>query len=347
MSAEAAIALAKLREVRHALIQSDAPLRINLRDYVPEGSKAWRMFKRTAGVPGLNVRCAAMVSRLDTVIRSLETQQGESVDGAADDPQASGMSLRRLTPMGIKRAQAFLKYMREHADADRRPPKELLYGDTFSRPFDATANIQVEQRRFRTRREAGAYLSPLLAPVRRQVLDDAGVWSWLGIFYFKATAPASLSPTNSTFIFEHGTEDSNAVRSEQQTDRHYLWGSWRLYEQHGESAAFLLDQSISSWDDIAHRSFGSRRVFNSVGVVQSILHLYTNGDRKKRGYGRSPGGLRHLMRVLPQLEMTYDVYGMEPEALLRILPEPFRRWNEGTPRTDRSDTPQKSWRNSA
>lgn len=332
MRAEAAIALAKLREVRNALTQSGAPPRVNLRDYVTEGSTAWRMFERTMRVPSYSIRRTTMVRWLDAVILSLERKASGTGVGAVSEPQAATETpLRRLTAAGIRRAQAFLKHMREHPDANRTPPNELLFGDPFSRPFDANANIKVGPRRFTTRRDAGAYLAPRLATVRRQVLDDAGVWSWLGMFYFEATAPAKLSPNDMNFLFESGADTSNAGRSDQQTYRHYLWGSWRLYEQHGESAAFLLDQTISSWDDLSQRSFGSRRVFNSVGVVQSILRLYTSGDSKKSGYVRSPGGLRHLLRVLPQLEMTYDVYGMEPEAFLRILPDPFRRWEEGTP----------------
>ena len=52
--------------------------------------------------------------------------------------------------------------------------------------------------------------------------------------------------------------------------------------------------------------------------------------RSRRGASTSvAGGLRHLIRVLDQLERTYDVYGMEPDALLRILPEEFRQWDEG------------------
>ena len=245
-------------------------------------------------------------------------------------PAPPNTPLRQLTPAGIKRAQAFLAHLREHPDAHSTPPEELLSADRYSRPFGESAGIMVAPRTFRTRREAGKYLSALLAPVRRKVMTDAGVWSWLGMYYLEGTAPKPLSPNNMTLIFESGEDTSNAGRSEQQTYRHYLWGSWRLYEQHGENAAFLLDQTISSWDDISQRAFGSRRVFSSLGVVPVILRLYTAGTRKKGGYVNSPGGLRHLMRVLPQLELTYDVYGMEPAALLHILPEPFQRWNKGS-----------------
>ena len=241
----------------------------------------------------------------------------------------AGTPLRRLTAAGIQRAQAFLAQLREHPDANRTPPEDLLFGDHHSRPFDERAGILVAPRTFGTRRDAGRYLSELLEPVWRRVINDAGVWSWLGMYYLEGTAPTPLSPNNVTLIFESGEDTSNASRSEQQTYRHYLWGSWRLYEQHGESAAFLLDQPISSWDDLSQRAFGSRQVFSSSGVVQVMLRLYTTGKRKKRGHTHSPGGLRHLMRVLRQLELIYDVYGMEPEALLRTLPEPFQRWNNG------------------
>ena len=248
-----------------------------------------------------------------------------TVDDTAAAPDASGTTpLRGLTPAGIERAREFLAYLREHPDAGREPPRELLYAEPWSQPHDG--GVVVERRAFRTRREAGAYLAPLLMPVRRRILDDAGVWSWLGMFYFAGTAPAELSPNNVAFVFESGEDTSNAGRSDQQRYRHYLWGSWRLYEQHGERAAFLLDQPIASWDDISQRAFGSRRVFTSLGVVQLILALYTDGTRKKRGHVHSAGGLRHLLRVLPQLELTYDVYGMTPDALLQVLPEPFREW---------------------
>ena len=248
----------------------------------------------------------------------------------ADAPPPPGTPLRRLTAAGIAEAQAFLARLREHPDGDRTPPDGLLFGERCSRPFEAGAGIAVEPRAFRTRREAGAYLSPLLAPVRRQVLGDAGLWSWLGMFYFEGTAPAMLSPNNMTFVFGSPEDASNSIRSNQQRYRHYLWGSWRLYEHHGENADFLLNQEIASWDDISERSFGSIRVFSSLGIVQVILRLYTNGARKKRGYVHSPGGLRHLLRVLPQLELTYDVYGMRPEALLRVLPDDFRHWDART-----------------
>ena len=301
---------------------------VNLRDHLGEDTAAWRAIARIRAVPDYSLRRVVVVGWIDRAIDQLDEDGSAAHEGRAES-EPIGTALRQLTSDGITKSQHLLNYLRDNPNADRTPPQDLLYGE-YSRQFATDLDLLVEPRTFSTRREAGVYLADLLRPVRNRVMNDAGVWSWLGMYFLTSTAPEALSPNNMTLIFESGEDTSNAGRSEQQTYRHYLWGSWRLYEQQGEKAAFLLDQAIHSWDDLSQRTFGSTCVFSSVGMVEVMLRLYTDGTRKKRGYVHSPGGLRHLLRVLPQLELTYDVYGMEAEAVLRILPAPFRRWDGGT-----------------
>ncbi len=458
----------RLREALDALTRPDAPATVNLRDYVPEGSAAWRAFVREwpadAGsgppegsaawrafvrawrVPGDDVERATMVGWVEAVIARLEAETdarekpaGESAreseapsprdlprtgerssrmegavfsletddvartlaersvadadagpaadwpvsarvpaqqmddwyygpeydeearqeraslsaaqweerlrwqaehggDPARDTPTPSargraGTPLRRLTAEGIVEARAFLMRLREEPDADREPPRALLFGDRrYSRPY--SEEVRVERRGFRTRREAGEYLSPLLAPVRHHITDDAGVWSWLGMFYFPEIVRVKdgrvllHADTTSLFLGE---------RSAQRRYRHYLWSAWRLYEQHGESVGYVLDQPVTDSGDIAKAVLDYPRVFTSAGVIQLILQLYTDGERTKRGFSvrarqgvstrPRPGTVWHLIeRALPQLELTYDVYGMAPDALLKVLPDDFRAW---------------------
>lgn len=319
--------LAELNEVRYALMRHPPNSLVDLRDYIPEGSASWQFFSHVGKASGASVPRVNVVARIDDAVARLEA--GAAAVVPVPEPYSDlATPLRQLTVAGIAQASEFLAHLREHPGADRTPPADLLFGDRCSAPFDSEPEIMVVPKAFATRREAGAYLSPLLRPVRLRLLEHAGVWSWLGMYYLKHIAPPTLSPNNMTLIFESGAETSNAGRLEQQIYRHYLWGSWQIYERHGESVAFLLDQRISSWDDLSHRAFGTRRVFTSRGVVQVMLRLYTTGSQKKRGYVHGKGGLRHLVRVLTQLELTYDVYGMEPEALLRVLPQEFQRWAE-------------------
>ena len=354
---EIAETLARLRETRDALMRPGAPLRVDLRDYVPEGSAAWRAFVRIRSesarstlVPGHSVRRATMVGWLEEVIARLEveTAAGETpTDEPAEEveapsprdvPQAgersssmeapapSGTPLRRLTAEGIAEAQAFLARLREHPDGDRTPPDELLFGDRYSRPFDASAGITVEPRAFGTRREAGEYLSPLLAPVRHRILIDAGVWSWLGMYYFADTVRVKDGR-----VQLHTDEASLFLgeRAAQRRYRHYLWMAWRIYEQYDESVSFLLDQPLAAGGDLLEAIGGYARIFNSAGIVPLTLRLYTHGSKLKRGFSAKrghPGNIRRLPAMLDQLALTYDVYGMEPDALLDVLPDDFRAW---------------------
>ncbi len=249
--------------------------------------------------------------------------------GSNGDTAPPGTEVRRLTAEGLRRARQFLAHMREHPGSDREPPHSLLFGEACSRPFDL--GVRVERRPFRTRREAAEYFAPKFESIRHLVADHAGLWSWLGMFYFADTVlvedgQVRLSPQDETFVVHR--ED---LRSYQLRYFHYLWGAWRLNEAHGESAAILLDQRLTSFPRITRLSLGSVRRFNSVGIVQLLLRLYTSNGKSKRTFYDKVGGAAHLIRVLDQLERTYDVYGMTPEALVRILPAEFQRWDGQTP----------------
>lgn len=232
---------------------------------------------------------------------------------------------RTLTPDGFVLAREFLASVRADPTADALPVDELLFGGRYSAALPRAPDV--ERIAITTRRDAAVYLGPRLEPIQREIADHAGFWSWLGMYYFAETAPRDrhgvlkLSSLDETFIVPV-QED----RSYQRRYRHYLWSAWRLQQAHGASADFLLDERINSFGDIADRVFSYSRIFNANGIVQLILRLYTVDGRQKPRFGRAPGGLRHLIRVLDQLERTYDVYGMPAEALMRILPREFDPW---------------------
>ena len=260
---------------------------------------------------------------------TISKQHGPSVPPSPSERSSarprgtSSIQVRRMTDEGLRRARDFLTDMRENPRADRQPPRELLFGERYSREFREP--VRVDRRPFQTRREAAEYFVPKFDSIRHLVVDDARLWSWLGMLYFADTVRVEkgevrLSPLDETFVVHR--EDS---RSYMLRFRHYLWGAWRIFETHGESVAFLLDQDLTSFTHIAQRTFGTTRIFNSTGIVQLILSLYTRNNQQIRGFRRGPGGLDQLLRVLDQLERTYDIYGMTTDALLQTLPLEFQR----------------------
>lgn len=232
---------------------------------------------------------------------------------------------RQFTPLGVQRAREFLAAVRANPSVDAAPPDELLYDGNHAQLLTGAPDLRRQP--LLTRRDAADYLSSALHPIEHHIADHAAFWSWLGMYLFTAIAPRDhdgvlkLSPLDETFVV-HDTEQ----QSFQRRYRHYLWSSWLLNRQHGSQASYLLDQPLTSFGDIADRVFSYSRIFNSVGIVQLILALYVADGKQKPRFGRAPGGLRHLIRVLDQLERTYDVYGMTTDSLLDILPPDFDAW---------------------
>lgn len=234
--------------------------------------------------------------------------------------------IRRLTPAGVSAAREFLAGVRAAPRRSFNVPNSILLGARTSQEIPGAPEVQ--PRTFPTRRVAAVSLDASFASFDSRVVDDAGMWSWLGMYYFAytvrvANGEARLSPRDEAFVI-----NGDDPRSLQRRYVHFLWSAWRLYRQHGEDAAFLLDRPLHDQGDIADRVLSNARVFNSVGVVPLILRLYTHTGRQKTGFGHGSGGLRHLMRVLNQRERTHDVYAMTPDELIQILPPEFERWNE-------------------
>lgn len=231
--------------------------------------------------------------------------------------------LRALTAEGIVEARRRLELLRE-GQITLDGLGDLFEKDRWCRIFDS--DITIRDVPLLTRREAADYLTEALGPARGRVDLHQGVWSFLGMFFLMHTPESGdefrVSPLHSCYLFDVGP------RATQKRNRHYLWGAWQLYRQHGEAAGFLLDQRLTSWTDMAERAFGSLRVFNSGGVIPLMQRLYFRDGQQRRGANRRAGGVRHLLRVLNQLERTHDVYGdMTPDAILKVLPKDFRDWD--------------------
>lgn len=235
------------------------------------------------------------------------------------------MQARVLTEAGIERAQKLLRELREHPDRPLVVPDELLSEGPWSMTLGGAP--RVEHRQMTTRRDAVNCLEALSPPLGPEYIDNWGFWSWLGLFHLQDILHTPerrmrLSPEVETFVVDR--EDRYSRRD---SYRHYLWSAWRLHLKFGSDTRYFLDRDIMDTGDVVRRITNTQRTFNSVGIGHLIVRLYTREATVKRGYRTRPGGLDHLLRILPQFELTHDVYGMSPEALLRILPPIFREWD--------------------
>ena len=88
---------------------------------------------------------------------------------------------RALTLEGIRRAQEFVRAVRNDPTLPLTPPNDILFGARCSREIERAP--RVEHREFTTRREAAEYLASLSPAPDRRSVDDWSFWSWLGLYH--------------------------------------------------------------------------------------------------------------------------------------------------------------------
>lgn len=237
------------------------------------------------------------------------------------------MKLRRLNERGIEQFATYLDRLREDLRLD--PPTWLLTDDDASEP---AADVEVEKKTFPRRMEAGEYLSGVLGKSGIPNVDrDCGLWAWLSLFYFDEVCPVKkdgtrkLSKQNSRYI--------PAIGNFQQFYRHLLLGPYFIYSSHSEDPAralILLAKGVDTVSEAVEQLMSRQERLTNAAIIGAATRLYVDESGKyKRGTGgKGPGSPRRLHNILEQFELTYDLYGMNEDELLSLLPREFDRFQK-------------------
>ena len=234
-------------------------------------------------------------------------------------------ALRRLNARGIEAFREHLRGIRAGVEFHSNPA--LLYVDEFSSPL--LPRIEIAARRFVHKYDLAAFLSDRLQPIESPALaGDAGLWSWLALFWFDHLSPLGADGKR------RPREDYHYIPGDHGRghDRHLLSGPYHLHRMHGEHARILLHPAPHQHGQFIY-DLGYRRDFlTNRGLIHAIDLLYWNKRtrRPKRGATTPsrPGNLRRLIAVFQQLELNYDLYGMSANEILALLPAEFDVWRD-------------------
>ncbi len=235
------------------------------------------------------------------------------------------MTLNRLTPRGLGEMNRWLD---SSQNLPASPvPEELLNPGQFVEitGFGSIA----EPRSFETRFDWASYALQLMhgAP-DSQVQLDAGMWAWLTLVYFEQVCPASggiRKIGQRARYVPTGTDYRTYYR-------HLLAGPWQILAAHRdepERARAVLGGALHKPGDL-YEQLASRMELATSSTVLSLTNaLYLNAEtgRRKRGSGGAGrGSPRRLAEVLMQLDLTFDIYAMPMDRLLKLLPKEFDRF---------------------
>ena len=86
----------------------------------------------------------------------------------------------------------------------------------------------------------------------------------------------------------------------------------------------VLAQPAHRPGDVAEQLSARQERISNPTVMAVASRLYVRKKTIRRGAaGRGPGSARRFAAVLNQLDLTWDLYDLEPEGLLRLLPAEF------------------------
>jgi hypothetical protein len=229
--------------------------------------------------------------------------------------------LRRLNAKGIEEFRGFLQRIRDGEEFQASPA--VLYIDDHSQRLPRA--IEIESRTFASKFQAAEYLAGILSEVPAPA-DDAGLWSWLALFYFDQLSPVDAAGKR------RPREDYHYIPSTEgwHRGRHLLAGPYKLFTMHGRNARLLLHPPVHQHGAFIYDLGFRRDLITNRGLIEAIDLLYWDAKRNRPRRGATttsrPGNLRRLITVIQQLDFNYDLYGMRADEILRLLPPEFDAW---------------------
>ncbi len=232
------------------------------------------------------------------------------------------MVVRILSHEGIKQFREYLGRVR--SGETQAVPAGLLSDPSTSDPLPG--DIEVAVVKFTSKLHAAKYFSEKFAGVTG-VDHNVGLWSWLALFYFDELCPPDGSGQRRV------REDARYIPGTgwRKYYRHLLAAPFRVYRNHSDSAKMLLLDPVDKLGDIWEQLASRQELITNLGILgtATLLYLDTKKDRLKRGVAsttRKPGTLRRFVDLIQQLDLTYDLYSMQPTDILGLLPAEFDGW---------------------
>ncbi len=236
------------------------------------------------------------------------------------------MKLRRFNQSGIERFGEYRKQLL--LEPTVTPPFEMLEDPSLT---EVVADVDVTPQRFAKRYHAGVYLNDLIASAGLDLPEkDAGLWTWLTLFFFDEVCPADPASGEREPRAEERLVPK--IGNHQKFYRHLLLGPYLIVRAHRDDpqrAIALLHNPVWQPGEVPAQLAARKKLVTNAAVVGAATKLYYDAvnDELKQGAGSAvKGAPRRLAIVLDQFELTYYLYGLSADELIALLPKEFDRF---------------------
>lgn len=231
--------------------------------------------------------------------------------------------IRQLTPAGIEEFQDFISARR--SDSAVVWPGELLTSSQCSTSLAGAG--EVEAVAFATRLDLARYLHDRLGGLSREQVDgNAGLWSWLALYYWDQLTPGDRVGEPYRYILATGGGTHELWHSY----RHLLASPYLVYRANPEHfSRSLLRGAVFEHGEMAEQLVSSMDLVTNPGIVEAVDTLYfdlATNNLRVGARGKGAGSVRRLVAVIRQLDLTFDLYQMSSSEIIALLPPEFDRW---------------------
>lgn len=191
-------------------------------------------------------------------------------------------------------------------------------------------DIELEKRDFKNRLEVGKYFNEKFTALDIPDIErDRGLWSWLALFYFdeicRVDSDGNPKPGERARWIP-------AIWDFRKYYRHLLAGPFRIYKSYRNNpqiAFALLCTPPYSPGEVVEQLTARQELVTNPAIMKTATELYVDkkkGKHKRGSGGKGPGSPRRLSDVLSQFDLTWDLYSMNANDILEMLPSEFDRF---------------------
>ncbi len=226
-----------------------------------------------------------------------------------------------------------LLYFREHLDVLRSNntlelDRNLINNEDYTIILYPETNIEFLP--FTSKLQMAEYLYPRLNTLSLEnKFYDAGLWSWLSIFYFDVICPVDKNGDRSIKEIQRYIPDKKI--NWRNYYRHLIALPLRIYDFHRDMPKILYSSEPDKVGEVVEEIASRQDIVMNGGILEAANLLYWNKNKQSSKPSittkNRPGNIRRFVAVIQQLDLTYDLQSMSGGEIIKLLPQhEFERW---------------------
>lgn len=239
------------------------------------------------------------------------------------------MKVRSLNPSGREKLVDYLHEIKSQQNP-KEPPKWLLEDKDHSSALNS--EVKIQEKEFDTQYKLGEYLDGIFTEFEfENLMDRDGVWNWLSLYFIDQLCPKKADGTRKTLeIDNYVIIPKGGNRSKKY--KHIIATAFYLYHKYQNKSKLYLYGPLDEHGDMLESIMGVRKLYRNENAMEAIYKIYYDPERERPKKGatnkkKNNGGVvRRFRDTYNQYYLTYDLFDMESEEIIDLLPEEFDPW---------------------